>query len=93
MSGTAAYLGSAFDPRLLFLAVFVPDYSLTVLAAIIRRRPEYLVLGLGFLAMRVVDAAAALFTLPLAWTRTSSGRWVSPARRGSPEQLAAPTKV
>ena len=75
------YLGDAFDPRLLFLAVVVPDYCLTVLAAIIRRRPQYLMLGLGFLAMRVVDAGTALYTLPLAWARRSSGRWVSPTRR------------
>ena len=93
VSETAAYLGSAFDPRLLFLAIFLPDYAMTVLAAIIRRRPQYLVLGLGFLGMRVVDAAAALYTLPLAWTRTSSGKWVSPARRGSPDHLTAPTNV
>ena len=32
VSETAAYLGDAFDPRLLFLAVVLPDYSLTVLA-------------------------------------------------------------
>ena len=81
VSETAAYLGDAFDPRLLFLAVVLPDYSLTVLAAIIRRRPLYLMLGLGFLGMRVVDSMAALYTLPQAWARTSSGRWVSPTRR------------
>ena len=81
LSETAAYLGDAFDPRLLLLAVVLPDYSLTVLAAIIRRRPQYLMLGLGFLGMRVVDSVAALYTLPLAWAGTSSGKWVSPARR------------
>jgi cellulose synthase/poly-beta-1,6-N-acetylglucosamine synthase-like glycosyltransferase len=81
VSEPAAYLADAFDPQLLFLAVVLPDYTLTVLAAIVQRRPQYLVLGLGFLAMRVVDAGTALYTLPLAWARSSSGRWVSPTRR------------
>ena len=77
----AAFMGAAFDPQLLLVAVFLPDYFLTVLAAVIRRRPQYLLLGLGFIPMRVVDAGAALYTLPLAWARRSSGRWVSPTRR------------
>jgi hypothetical protein len=52
-----------------------------VVAAVVRRRPQYLVLGLGFIPMRIVDAGTALYTLPLAWARHSSGRWVSPTRR------------
>jgi len=32
--------------------------------------------------MRVIDAAIALYTLPRAWQEKSTGRWVSPARRG-----------
>jgi len=80
----AAYLAGAYDPKLLLLAVVLPDYALTVLVAAVRRRPLYLVLGLGFLVLRVVDAATALYTLPLAWARRSSGRWVSPVRRPAP---------
>jgi poly-beta-1,6-N-acetyl-D-glucosamine synthase len=76
-----AVLADAYDPRLLFLAVVLPDYALTLLVALIQRRPQYLLLGLGFLGMRVVDAGTALYTLPLAWARRSSGRWVSPTRR------------
>ena len=66
-SEPAAYLADAFDPQLLFLAVVLPDYCLTVLAAVIRRRPQYLLLGLGFLAdagggrrRRALHAAARL---------------------------------
>jgi cellulose synthase/poly-beta-1,6-N-acetylglucosamine synthase-like glycosyltransferase len=81
ISEPAAFLADAYDPKLLFLAVVLPDYALTVLVAIIQRRPQYLLLGLGFLGMRVVDAGTALYTLPLAWARRSSGRWVSPTRR------------
>jgi cellulose synthase/poly-beta-1,6-N-acetylglucosamine synthase-like glycosyltransferase len=81
VSEPADFLGNAFSPRLLFLAVVVPDYCLTVLAAFVQRRPQYLLLGLGFLGMRIVDAGTALYTLPLSWARRSSGPWVSPARR------------
>jgi biofilm PGA synthesis N-glycosyltransferase PgaC len=82
VSGPAGFLADAYDPKVLFLAIVLPDYALTVLVTVIQRRPQYLLLGLGFLAMRVVDAGTALYTLPLAWARRSSGRWVSPKRRG-----------
>jgi poly-beta-1,6-N-acetyl-D-glucosamine synthase len=77
----AAFLTQAYDPKLLLLAVVLPDYALTVFVALVQRRPQYLLLGVGFLGMRVLDAATALYTLPLAWARRSSGRWVSPTRR------------
>lgn len=66
---------------LLFLAI--PDYMLTCLTAIAFRRPSLLIYGVGFLVLRLVDAAAALVTLPQAWFVRSSGSWISPARRPS----------
>ena len=81
MSAPLAYLADAFDPRLLFLAVVLPDYTLTVFAAVVQRRPQYLLLGIGFVPMRVLDACTALYTLPLAFARSSSGAWRSPHRR------------
>jgi cellulose synthase/poly-beta-1,6-N-acetylglucosamine synthase-like glycosyltransferase len=77
----ADHFADVFDPRLLFIAVVLPDYSLTVFAAAVQRRPQYLLLGLGFLPMRVLDACTALYTLPLAWAGSSSGVWRSPSRR------------
>jgi hypothetical protein len=32
-------------------------------------------------ALRIVDAGIALYTLPRAWQENSTGRWVSPTRR------------
>ena len=64
---------------LLFLAL--PDYLLTCLVAAALRRPSLLVYGLGFLPIRLVDAAITLRTLPKAWRATSTGRWTSPTRR------------
>ncbi|MGH3328311.1 MAG: glycosyltransferase [Streptomycetales bacterium] len=73
---------SGYAPlALLALALVVPDYILTCVMAAVRRRPRYLLLGLGFPVLRVVDAALALWTLPLAWVTRSSGAWRSPARR------------
>nr|WP_221308848.1 glycosyltransferase family 2 protein [Nocardiopsis mwathae] len=62
------------------VGMFVPDYVLTCVMATIRRRPSYLVYGLFFLPMRVVDAYLTLRTIPQAWTANSDGRWSSPTR-------------
>jgi poly-beta-1,6-N-acetyl-D-glucosamine synthase len=62
------------------IGLFVPDYILTCLMAVIRRRPGYLVYGLFFLAFRVIDSFLTLRTLPMAWTARSDGRWKSPGR-------------
>lgn len=75
---------------LLLLVIF--DYLLTCLTAAALRRPSLLLYGLGFVALRFVDATAALWALPQVWLRSSSGQWASPARRPvlpSPEQTAA----
>jgi poly-beta-1,6-N-acetyl-D-glucosamine synthase len=63
----------------LFLAAL--DYLLTCATAIALRRPSLLLHGLGFLALRVVDAILILRAVPQAWVGRSDGRWTSPTRR------------
>jgi biofilm PGA synthesis N-glycosyltransferase PgaC len=63
----------------LFLAAL--DYLLTCVTAIALRRPSLLLYGLGFLALRVVDAVLILRAVPQAWIASSDGRWTSPTRR------------
>ncbi|GAB3206555.1 glycosyltransferase [Marinactinospora thermotolerans] len=62
------------------VGLFVPDYVLTCVMAMVRRRPGYLVYGLFFLPVRVIDAYLTLRTIPQAWTAKSDGRWKSPER-------------
>ncbi|PDP85768.1 glycosyl transferase [Glycomyces fuscus] len=62
------------------IGLFIPDYMLTCLMAAIRRRPSYLVYGLLFFPIRLVDAYLALRMIPKAWTTESDGRWSSPDR-------------
>ncbi|MFC3998282.1 glycosyltransferase family 2 protein [Nocardiopsis sediminis] len=62
------------------VGLFVPDYLLTCVLAAVRRRPGYLVYGLFFLPVRVIDAYLTLRTIPQAWTVGSNGRWTSPNR-------------
>lgn len=72
---------SAFLPlSAIAIGLFVPDYILTCLMAMVRRRPSYLVYGLFFLPLRLLDAFLALRMIPRAWTTTSDGRWSSPVR-------------
>jgi poly-beta-1,6-N-acetyl-D-glucosamine synthase len=76
--------------RAAVLAIVVTDYSMTCAAAVLERRPRLLLLGVFFPVLRVIDAAIALYAVPLAWLATSSGRWKSPARRGARGKLAGP---
>ena len=89
--GVGASVADAIDDHLdlllIGLGVLLPDYVLTCYVALLDRRPRYLYLGLFFMAMRVTDAAVALYTLPRAWMERSNGQWVSPPRRAiEPEQ-------
>ncbi|HEX6931320.1 MAG TPA: glycosyltransferase, partial [Streptosporangiaceae bacterium] len=67
--------------RAVFLGVLAPDLLLTLVVAVVERRPKYLLYCPFFVFMRTIDAAIALYTLPRAWREKSTGRWVSPARR------------
>lgn len=82
-SAWSAALSGLLPPQQLVLGVLLPDYLLTVLAALVLRRPRYLLLGLGFPVMRILDAALCLRMLPRAWRSSSSGTWVSPTRRAN----------
>lgn len=63
--------------------VFIVDYILTAIAAVLERRPELLFYGLGFFVIRYIDAFMYLYTLPLAFAVKSTGRWTSPRRRAA----------
>ena len=62
------------------VGLFVPDYILTCVIAMVRRRPGYLFYGLFFLPLRLLDSYLTLLTIPQAWTAKSDGRWKSPER-------------
>lgn len=81
----AGELAGVLPPQAVLLGVLVPDFLLTVLAAFVSRRPHYLLYGLVFPVMRIVDAAVCLRTLPLAWHSRDTGVWRSPARRSRSE--------
>lgn len=65
----------------LFLAV---DYALTLVVAVIERRPSLMLYGIAFPAIRLLDAALFLRALVKSFTAKSDGRWVSPARYAIP---------
>ncbi|WP_207454619.1 glycosyltransferase family 2 protein [Herbiconiux sp. SYSU D00978] len=87
--GTADLLVTALPPLALLVGLVLPDYVLTVIAAVVARRPSFLLLGLAFPLTRMLDAFLCLGALEEAFTRTSSGRWTSPTRR--PAELTRAT--
>ena len=62
------------------LGVFITDYLMTLLVAVIEKKPVLALYGLLFLPLRIIDGFMYLFTLPLAFVTKSDGRWVSPKR-------------
>jgi biofilm PGA synthesis N-glycosyltransferase PgaC len=75
--------------QVLLLAVTGADLALTCLVALIERKLRFLALWIFFPFLRVLDAAVALYVFPKAWL-SSTGRWISPARR---TVMAPPTAV
>lgn len=63
------------------IGVFAGDYLLTVIGAVVERRPKALLYGLGYLALRWLDALIFFYTFFLAFFVASDGRWKSPTRR------------
>jgi poly-beta-1,6-N-acetyl-D-glucosamine synthase len=61
--------------------VVLPDYALTVLVAVLDRRPRLLLLGFFFPLLRIVDSVIGLTAIPAGWLVRSNGVWKSPARR------------
>ncbi|RIJ69442.1 glycosyltransferase family 2 protein [Nakamurella silvestris] len=82
-SGVSAAIASALPPQVLLIGVLLPDYLLTVVAAVITRRPAFLLFGLAFPLVRILDAAICLRRLPQALLGGSTGTWTSPSRRGT----------
>ncbi len=79
-------------PRDVLAGVVIPDYLLTVLVAGIQRRPVYLLLGLGFVPLRCIDAWLCLRSLWASRSAQSVGTWKSPERR-APAGSLVPSAV
>lgn len=79
--GAPSELADALPPLALVLGVVVPDYLLTLLAAVVSRRAVYLAYGLVFPLLRVIDALLCLVALYKAGFERSTGQWTSPSRR------------
>ena len=72
---------AVLPPIALALGVLLPDYLLTAVAAIIARRPMFLVWGTLFPLLRTLDAFLCLRALARAFSHTGTGTWTSPERR------------
>lgn len=70
-----------------YLGLFVFDYGLTLLVALIDRRYALAWYGLGFFFLKIVDAQTMLIATWKAFTTTSNGRWVSPRRYVAPTPI------
>jgi cellulose synthase/poly-beta-1,6-N-acetylglucosamine synthase-like glycosyltransferase len=66
----------------IFYGVVVPDLAMTVVVALVERRPRLLLAAVFFPFLRVLDSAIGLWAIPLAWLARSNGVWKSPTRRG-----------
>lgn len=64
----------------LVIGLVLFDYGLTVIAAIIARKPLLLIYGIGFFAIRFIDAFLLIYSFVLSYFVRSDGRWTSPAR-------------
>jgi biofilm PGA synthesis N-glycosyltransferase PgaC len=87
------FMSDNFSYELIAVGILLPDYALTVLVSLIKRRPLYLLVGLFFVPMRVIDGLAILISLPKAWLEQSTGRWVSPTREATPAKVKDPEAV
>jgi len=83
--GAAPTAASAFvgllPPLGVALGVLLPDYLLTVIAAVVSRRPAYLLWGAAFPLLRTLDAFLCLRALTRAFNNSATGTWKSPVRR------------
>ncbi|GAB2743371.1 hypothetical protein GCM10027273_22510 [Nocardioides pakistanensis] len=81
VGGPLGWLLERYTVAMLLLIVVLPELVIGTIVAVALQRPQYAAYALGFPALRVIDAALVLATLPLAWTTRSTGAWKSPARR------------
>ncbi|MHA7208015.1 glycosyltransferase family 2 protein [Arthrobacter sp. MDT1-65] len=77
------WIANALPLEAVLVGVLLPDFLLSVLAAVLLRRPSYLLFGLLFPLVRMLDAAICLSQIPKAFTAGSSGIWTSPRRRAA----------
>jgi cellulose synthase/poly-beta-1,6-N-acetylglucosamine synthase-like glycosyltransferase len=80
-TGIATAIAGVLPPWVIVAGTLVPDFVLTAYAAAVTRRPRYLLLGVFFPFIRMLDAALCLRALGEALRRRTDGRWESPTRR------------
>ncbi|HEY4226169.1 MAG TPA: glycosyltransferase family 2 protein [Pseudolysinimonas sp.] len=80
-NGVVAAIADILPPWVIVVGALLPDYVLTVFTAVVTRRPRYLLIGVFFPLLRMLDAALCLRALVDAFGRGGDGRWHSPARR------------
>jgi cellulose synthase/poly-beta-1,6-N-acetylglucosamine synthase-like glycosyltransferase len=80
-TGISTAIAGVLPPWVIVAGTLVPDFVLTGYAAAVTRRPGYLLLGVFFPFLRMLDAALCLRALADALRRRTDGRWTSPARR------------
>jgi len=80
-SSLHTFLTSYASLQEVFLTLFLADYLLTTLTATVQNRPQFFLYGAVALVMRFIDSVSLLYTLPKAFVTSSTGKWVSPARR------------
>ena len=64
----------------LLIGIFLIDYIITLIVALYEKKPVILIYGFLFIFLRYLDAFILLYTIPLAYTTKSDGRWISPKR-------------
>jgi cellulose synthase/poly-beta-1,6-N-acetylglucosamine synthase-like glycosyltransferase len=89
-TGPVVDLAAALPPLALVLGVVLPDYLLSVLAAVVSKRWIYLAYGVVFPFFRIVDALLCMVALFEAVFSRSTGSWKSPSRRPLRTEVAAP---
>ncbi|MEU3330751.1 glycosyltransferase family 2 protein [Glutamicibacter creatinolyticus] len=86
VSQTMYQLAGVLPPWAVLLGVLLPDLLLTLFAALMTRRASYLLMFPFFPFLRIVDAWLCMGSLARALGKSSSGVWVSPARRALNEE-------
>ncbi|WP_382304096.1 glycosyltransferase [Herbiconiux sp. UC225_62] len=89
-TGFVADFAGALPPLALILGVVIPDYLLSVLAAVVSKRPVYLAYGVIFPFFRIVDALLCTVALFEALFSRSTGSWKSPSRRPARTETEQP---
>lgn len=82
------FLSLSFIPVPITLATVVVfmltvDYLITVIIALIKRKPTMIIYGLGFFLLRYLDSIVFLWSLPMVFLIKSSGTWISPVRKAA----------